>query len=291
MLETKQKLADNLDVRWIDLSQKKVAKLKRLKPLILNYDLKFGSSVIWGNPNVLDNIPPFEPHHITLIDAEILYFTRMYAFLGSLNDDAFSNGLEAESARFFRNQMAKAILALVDTLLIQTKSYDSSYRRRVANFAEQYPQKKELVELSTWALDEKMNPKDPAMGAEDVTSLYQQVLTLYRTEMFVALSKLYKREIRSTDKLVRAKSFSVREMVLAFKVIVLSRSLKSHTRHQNIQYLQSYAAEYFLASKTQKTSLLAKCKELVGKIQAEQSEQKVTEHNLREIVVKLSRAE
>ena len=77
-------LSNKLDVRWIDIAQKSIDDLKKLKSSIFNFDLKFGSSVIWGNKKILQYIPTFKCYELSLKEAETLYFTRIWTFLGSL---------------------------------------------------------------------------------------------------------------------------------------------------------------------------------------------------------------
>jgi len=186
MFRLKQTLLDNSEVRWIDISQKTVSNLKKLMPSILNYDLKFGSRVIWGDTDILEFIPIFSPSQITLKDAELLYFTRLYTFLGSLDANAFFVGVRGEKSRFFRNQMAKAILAIVDILLLQKNKYHPSYHQRVDRLKTLYPAKREIITLSDWALGEKIAPNDTTMNPQETEDFFGRILKVYFEEMHIA---------------------------------------------------------------------------------------------------------
>tara|TARA_Y100000590_G_C15724969_1_gene1014902 strand:- start:1596 stop:2684 length:1089 start_codon:yes stop_codon:yes gene_type:complete len=199
VIKTKRKeLAKKIGIRWIDLDQKTISELKNLDLLIVNYDLKYASKVIYGDGKITDLIPEMSPENITLKDGNILFFTRMWTLLGSLNKEGLKVDREGEEARFFRNQMAKALLAIVDVLLIQKGQYDPSYKERVRRLKKYYHQKKKLIQLANWALIEKLNPKGPHMSSKEITSLYNDVYNQYFKVMYQMLTKYYKREIKNS---------------------------------------------------------------------------------------------
>lgn len=285
----KQTLLHYLDVRWIDISQIRISDLKSLKPTIFNFDLKYGSKTIWGDNNVLNLIPAFTPKQLTLRDAETLYFTRLYTFLGSLERVAFDVGTEGEESRFFRNQMAKAVLAIVDVLLLQKNMYHTSYRERVNRVANIYPHKRELIELSSWALEEKMNPKAQEMNSKQIKDLHSQVIEMYLGEMFIALSKYYVKKIVTTDDLWKAKFYSSQEFILKIKILLLTKTLKHHNKRTNILFAQSYAVESFITEGIEKDNIIKKCKTLLKKIDANLKVDDLNWNSLMEQIVKVSR--
>ena len=164
LLQLKTKLAKDLSIRWIDISQKSSAELNKLSPSIFNYDLKYASRVIYGDDSVLNLIPSIKSSTLSLVEGEVLFITRLWTFLGCLDVNGFNIDRSDDEVRFFRNQMAKGVLAIVDILLIQKKAYHTSYKQRVQNFIDLYPEKEELCELSKWALEEKLFPKDKQMN-------------------------------------------------------------------------------------------------------------------------------
>jgi hypothetical protein len=281
------KLESILQIKWIDLSQITSKKLKKLKPTIFNYDLKYGSKVILGDPNMLDLIPKLLPKQITLRDAEVLFFTRLYTFLGSLGENGFKDGVKGEQARFFRNQMAKAVLAIVDTLLIQKESYDSSYKKRVRLLSKFYPERIKLIELAEWALDEKMNPKDIALSDKETENLYQEVLDVFFKEMKIALSKLYKVKINNMNDFKKAKSYSSAEFVIRLKDLILSRSISSYTNKINIQFAQAYLAEAYISENKKKNQSIQKAANLISGLEKDLDNSKMEWNELRLLICKL----
>lgn len=288
-----QKIQDTLlnfiDIKWIEISQVTKNNLRKLKPSIYNFDLKYGSRVIWGDHNILDSIPAFKTDQITLKDAEVLYFTRLYTFLGSLKLNAFAIGIKGEDSRFFRNQMAKAVLSIVDVLLLQKNMYDTSYRERVDRLANLYPLKKELIELSRWALLEKMTPFAKVMNPKETKDLHTQVLSLYHKEMHIALSKLYAKKIVTTDDLRKAKFLSFRELIFKIKILIMTKTLKYYHKQNYIIFAQCYAVESFIKEGIEKDMILNKCKILVNKIGSTLKVEDITWEDLKSLIVKLSR--
>ena len=132
-------------------------------------------------------------------DASILYFTRMYALVGSLREDGFHQCLKGEESRFFRYQMSKAILAIVDVMLLRKNVYDSSYKKRAKLIQSYYPDRKEFHSLVMWALQEKLYPKSSVMEPEATRELYELVLEYFIMEMYPSLSMYYNYPIRGPE--------------------------------------------------------------------------------------------
>ena len=259
-------LEEKLDVKWIDISQKKKSKLKNLKLTIFNYDLKYGSRVIYGDKEILDNVPKFKSSKISLKEAETLYFTRLYTFIGSITENNFVIGVKDENARFFRNQMAKAILAVVDSLLLIKGEYHYSYKKRGSLIQQFYPDKKDLIKMAKWALSEKLNPKDKSMKGEDTLDFYTKVLKIYKKEMFYVLSKFYGRDIISTRDIEIRRYLSIQEFILRIKTLIKSRSFNCYQKSFQIEMAQSYFVEAFLLEDKERSLFLRKSVRIVKKI-------------------------
>jgi hypothetical protein len=185
--------AKEIGIRWVDISVISENKLKAMSPTIFNFDLKYASKIIWGDLNVLDLIPTINAWDIGLIEAEKLFYTRLWTFLGSLDEDAFEKkNLDIDEARFFKNQMAKAILAVLDVLLLKKKDYVSSYKEKLIKVEELYPNKDWVKTVGKWALQEKLKPSSEKMNQNEVSKLYNEVYRIYLTEMKEVLSNYYK---------------------------------------------------------------------------------------------------
>jgi predicted nucleotidyltransferase len=289
LLKIKKILLKNLDIRWIDISQKTIPKLKKLKPIIFNFDLKYGSRVIWGDKNVFEHIPNFTSKQLTLWDAETLYFTRLFTFFGSLNPNYNDQEITGEDSRFFRNQMAKGVLAIVDVLLLQKKQYHSSYQERVSRLKLLYPKEENLILLSNWALKEKLSTTAPIMNKEEIETLIFKVSNRYIKEMYIVLSKFYGKEISTTDDLRKAKFYSLKELIVVLKVFIKSRSLKQYYLQQNILFAQSYYVESITVENQHKKNCLNKCLSIINRIRPELNLEKISQNRLREIIIELSR--
>ena len=78
--EIKKHIKSCISIRWIDLSQIRLNKLKKLKNSIFNYDLKNASKVLYGNKKLQNLIPNLKPSEIPLKDIDILFKTRLLDF-------------------------------------------------------------------------------------------------------------------------------------------------------------------------------------------------------------------
>jgi len=184
----RKRLAEEIGIKWVDIGQITTKGLRKLRPSIYNYDLKYASKVIHGDNTVLEQIPEIKSAELKFAEGEKLYFTRLYTLIGSLDERGLDQELAGEASRFFRNQMAKAVLAVVDVLLLAKGAYDASYRKRVERVAELYREKEDFLELSHWALQEKLRPQAPSMKSREVRSMYESVHHHYLHEMYRALS-------------------------------------------------------------------------------------------------------
>ncbi len=236
------KLAKDIGIRWINLSQITPDRLRGLTPTIFNYDLKHASRIIDGDKDILELIPPLDASKLPLTEGEELFFTRIWTLLGCLDASGFQKERTGDASRFFRNQMAKAVLATVDVLLLQKGAYHPSYRERSQRFCRLFAEKDSLVELSRWALQEKLHPTAPAMKADEIKHLYTNIHTHFFREMFAVLTQCYGTPINCARDL---------EQHLKYDFTFLARRLKSALRNFNLAYEHRLAvrlAQVYLAT-------------------------------------------
>jgi predicted nucleotidyltransferase len=89
--EIENEISKKVGLRWIDIDTITKVKLTNLKPSIKNIDLKYASKIIYGDMNILKEIPDINPSNISTVDIETLYFTRLWTFMGSLSEKGFIN--------------------------------------------------------------------------------------------------------------------------------------------------------------------------------------------------------
>jgi len=185
-------LKERISTRFIDISTILTSKLCNLPVTIFNYDLKYASMVLDGDSSVLDYIPNYSVKSIPLKEGEILFFTRLWTFCGSFNR---LESLSGDSSRFFKYQMAKAILAVVDVILLINQTYHPSYKKRVEIITSLTGRgvRECDIPLFWWALAEKLSPSSNYIGTEDVEELYFKVAQLYRFYMLKLLSLQHKK--------------------------------------------------------------------------------------------------
>jgi len=240
--ELENEIKKKVEVKWVDLSQYTALNLKLFKPTIKNYDFKYASKWIYGDKNVLANIPEMDSSLITLKDVEILYITRLWTLVGSFPKDGLVAMPRVEEM-FFRNQMAKCILAIVDNLLVVNKAYDASYKKRV-EILPSHTSDSELIELAKWALDEKLFPKSLGMDASEIESLYRKVNKLFFKYFYSTLSSYYKAGIERPEDMDKHIIYNPIDMAKRLvKKIVFKDKRGELNMHLSI--LQGYLAYYY----------------------------------------------
>lgn len=183
----RKQMANDIGITWIDIDFYHLDELSNLKCTIKNVDLAYASKLVYGDPKVYERIPKHDLKNIGKSDIVKLYQTRIWTFLGSWND-GFKN-LDVEDARFFKNQMAKAVLAACDMYLIVNKMYTPSYCRRVELICSTCSMNKELCEMAQWAVKEKTRPSSEPMTCEEMKELYFKAKAIFCDAISIGMGK------------------------------------------------------------------------------------------------------
>jgi len=235
----RKQLAEEIGIRWIDIDQLTPKRLKKLKLKIKSYDLKYASKIIFGDKEILNNIHEYSAQNIPLAEIETLFYTRIWTFLGSLKENGFVVNIEREEARFFRNQMAKAVLAIVDINLLAKGLYHYSYKERVKRFKQNFFDKSTLCELAEWALEEKLFPKETLLTKEDIKKLYSTIHHFYLDEMFSALSRYYHIKITKPEQLEILLKWSIKNILRRIYLVLVKHTF-DFERQIKIELSQLY---------------------------------------------------
>ena len=129
-----------------------------------------GGKLIYGQDVIKENNFLLDKREIGTLDLLVLYWTRMWTFLGSWEGEFHE--LNIEDSRFFQNQMAKAILAACDMRLVKMKKYTTSYIERVNILKREFSDDSNFCELLSWALNEKLRPTSDTLKKQDMENLY-----------------------------------------------------------------------------------------------------------------------
>jgi len=169
----RKELSNRVGIKWVDIDFYTPDILKRLKPTIHDIDLVEGHSLIFGEDVIKQNNITLDSRKIGKEDLILLYRTRMWTLLGSW--EGGFHDLNIEEARFFKNQMAKAILAAGDMRLVKLKRYTTSYIERAKLISEIFKSDSCICELTQWAITEKTRPSSSVMKQLDMEQLYFSV--------------------------------------------------------------------------------------------------------------------
>jgi hypothetical protein len=175
LIEIKEKLLKKINIKWIDFTQKTLRELSRSPKSVFTYDLKYYGKVVYGDTKIKKLIPNINPKEILKSEIDILFSTRLWAFVGCFEKKSFDD-ITGEEARFFKNQMSKAILSLTDAILIENKKYTTLYSEKIPQIEKH---NKDLYDLAKWAYKEKLEPAFDNMKSDEVKSLYLKVINLY----------------------------------------------------------------------------------------------------------------
>ncbi len=157
--------------------------IKTLSPLIINYEMKYGSKVLWGE-NIIDQIPNYSPSDILLDDGIVLLFNRMLSLIYGYPKE--------KDRKFVIIQSTKALHACCESLLILSNNYHFSYEERNKRFKEVFPMKfpelyqkiPELIEYVDKSINFKLYPyydmfEDPEELWKKTVEMYFEVFKYY----------------------------------------------------------------------------------------------------------------
>ena len=131
----RQDLAQKIGVDYVDLTVYS-SNLAKYKISQLNFDIKYGSQVLQGNPLILERFPQYAAVEIPLMDGVKLLLNRIAGLLTSEFEPDITNSFTELKARYyFINQIVKALVAVGDCYLLNWSAYDVSYIRRARRFA------------------------------------------------------------------------------------------------------------------------------------------------------------
>jgi len=182
--ELSQSLAKTLEIDFVDLAVMSLGSLRKLPPTIFNFEMKYGSSVIYGPKSALDLIPNFKAEEIFPIDGMILLMNRMGDILGRHNPLLQNCKLSAKELEFISIPLHKALLACGDSLVRMHGQYNVSYQNRSATINElerlgkiSFMSQAELDRIR-FAYKEKLNPSQFVF--DNPTAVLKEILPMYR---------------------------------------------------------------------------------------------------------------
>lgn len=185
----RKELAKQIGISWIDIDILPKKNIPHLKSTIKNIDTIKASKVLYGNLNDFNLCRELSEEKIGFYDIKKLFYTRMWTFMGGLKSDYFQ--MSISDITFFRNQMAKAILAGCDVILIKNGLYTPSYIERVKKVC-QINISEEFKVAARWAVAEKMEPSQTKMSLKEIDELYNSTHKHYIYAMKYAMGWRWK---------------------------------------------------------------------------------------------------
>lgn len=175
----------DIGIDFVDLGMMPVGQLGVLSPTIFNFEMKYGSYVIFGPKSITDLIPNYKDNDIPSREGMMLLMNRMGDILGRHSPLQNINMLAEKELEFLSIPLHKALLACGDSLLLMYGIYDASYRRRLAAL-EKLECRGELTFLSNadlklikFAYKEKLTPSHFVF--KNPTNVLRKILPLYKT--------------------------------------------------------------------------------------------------------------
>jgi hypothetical protein len=253
-------IAAEVDIKWIDIDILTNNELKKLNNRQMNVDLINGNKVIYGRKDIFEKCKNLNYSKLPYRDIEKQYFTRLWTFFGSLDENI--SDLSKEQATFFCNQMCKAIFACIDVLLIDKDKYISSYEAKSKRIREIYPKNEQLVTYSRWAIEKRKYPIMESMKIVDVLILFNDVYRLFYSSMSKAMKWRWK-VLKSGNFAILYYYLSVYHLsrILLNKII---RKSNSYRKYIDISLAQNYLFHAYNFGKI-KNELLIKAKDILEK--------------------------
>jgi len=168
----------------VTLGSLSTRQLPTLPPALWTYDLRYGSRVVDGDPDVLTTIPNYRPQDIPAWEGLKLLYNYSAVLLGALGQGAETDWTSACEGREVRESLLRMACRVGDALAIQDGRYHHLLARRpealrgLTAFRNLEPAHQDLI---LWACREKLAPQDfttfdPSVVIRTLFSLLDRVL-------------------------------------------------------------------------------------------------------------------
>ena len=128
-----RRLAEEIGV-GVDLALVRESALPSVEPTIFWYETRWGHQVLWGDPGILEAMPPFDPAEIPLAEGARLLLNRGAMLLDALGRVNRNGHLGEDDIARVLTAGWKAALSWGDCILLTQGKYHYSYRARELAF-------------------------------------------------------------------------------------------------------------------------------------------------------------
>lgn len=163
----------------VDLYLHTTSTLRRAEPSLMNYEMRYGHQVLYGEQTILDIMPSYALNNIPLEEGTRLLMNRGKLLLdikeGLGGDAPLSNAQQM----LFQKFIWKNHLAFGDAVLLLFGVYDVSYQtkqERILSFrgSSEIPDADWMVEKYLQAIEFKMQGELASLGLEDLYRSYSE---------------------------------------------------------------------------------------------------------------------
>lgn len=178
-----ESLAAEFDMKQVDLSLRAAGTLDTAVPKLVDFDLRYGHRLLWGDSDPCDRmrsfasseIPAFEGTWLLRNRGLGLVLARLYLDRGRLHDDNVEN---------FYIEVNKAALAMGDAQWILSGRYSVQYADRAAAFEQMdglgFARQAELAACYRQAAEYKLRPVASQYPCVAPAELWDRMANLYR---------------------------------------------------------------------------------------------------------------
>jgi predicted nucleotidyltransferase len=117
-----QTLVSTLEVPTLDLEVVSSSEIAAMEPSMFHYDLRYGSTILYGDNSIYEEMPEFNPTDVTAEDGYRLVTNRMAGLLGGL--------VNRHDEEYVETQRRKLRLSWFDALLLGVGRYECSYEKK-----------------------------------------------------------------------------------------------------------------------------------------------------------------
>ncbi len=171
---------------------------------LLWYELKFGYEIIFGNKNLLDQMPSFIGEEIHLYEAMKLLLNRGSGLILAREKLSNLKFNDTENLEFVIRNCMKAIMALGDSFLMQNHDYHFSYRERCERIKKYSSNslivKTKLLNKYIDAIEYKFKPEIEFNSMIDLQTFFEDTLELFSVFYYEISSTFFCEKIDNVDK-------------------------------------------------------------------------------------------
>lgn len=198
LIALKKVLSGAVKIRQVDVALFGIDELKHLPRKMAIYDLRNHAKILFGDTNVLSDIPMFGPGDILRRESRVPIFLYLGALLQAFPE--IKSESHEQHSFWCAQQISKAVIGFSTAHLVLRREYAASYRERKIRALNLFCGDREMSKLIEFGYDFKLQPQYPV--GIDVCRLWESAILEYKKAAFSYFCAYYNADFGNWEQIL-----------------------------------------------------------------------------------------